>query len=704
MMERLFTAYQVADVLGRTRREVQQWIEAGELASQRLDDGTVRVSEKQLVRFLRAQGIDMEAIMADTLKTERQQTSPDERDMLLGPQAAEPTDESDLEGTCQPVPPLVTAEPAPPRMAMAAYVAAALDSEPEAGAESEGMSPVHLPPPSQTSTPTPPDASGHGPKVYASFSETVNGSPATPASPPDDAQPPAVILSRVPDASADEPTDEQAPPAELTADAPPAQHEPPAALESPIEADQPPQTDPAPTAVVEPPHAEASPAEAPTPAVATTEPPAGDEATVAEPPALPEPDEDDEPAEDPSQTDDEPEDQAPPAEPETSQAEQIARAILTDAISRGATAIRLDARGPDVTLRMRLRGAIEERTSFRRNLPHGMGTKLIDEFRAMAGLNGSVSVPQRGRGEIAIDGRAIELTVSGLPTLRGQEIVIRLADPAATKKGLAGIGISRKAARDIEALLARPYGMIVVASPPRHGLAETLGAMTAHLADSRRGVLAIQRGDGPDLANATQCRCGGREGMDWNAALWAADDHDCDVVAVEDIGDPDSAAATVESALAGRMVIGGMRAMSPVEAIRLLVRMGAKPWPLASSLIGVVTQRRLPTLCPHCRTPVRRAETQLASLNLTADDVDFETFAPAGCDNCNQTGYMGTALLTAVLLTAEALADAIRNGSDVDALNEALVDTETDTLLTAALRHVRQADLALADLVAAGIA
>lgn len=724
-MERLFTAYQVADILGRTRGEVQAWIEDGKLASQRLDDGTVRISEKQLVRFLRAQGIDMEAIMAETLKADRQQASEEERARLLAPQSDKPPDEPDLEGTYQQVPPLAATQETP-QMVMAAHVAAALDNEADAEEDSEGKSLVHLPAPAAAATPTPDAAPDRAPVVYASFTETVNGSAEAPASTPGDAERPVENGSREPDASANVPAREP-PPAEPAEDEPTPRPQAPAAAGGPIETDEIRQVHAAPAApaFIESPEPDV-PVAGETPAAVAADQPtdaaddhadsddsddeadACDEAPADDAP-LPQADEQSAAAAHAPRTDDteeEHEEQEPPAggaEAETSQAEQIARAILTDAVNRGATAIRLDARGPDVTLRIRLNGALEERTNFRRRLPDGMGPKLIDEIKALAGLNGIISQPQLGRGEITVDGRTVELAVSGLPTVRGQEIVIRLADPAAAQKDLTAIGIARRAAGAIEALLSRPYGIIVVAAPPRHGLAETLGAMTARLADGRRGVLAIQRGGGPAIANATQCRCGGRRGMEWDTALWAVEDHDCDVVAVEDIGDPASAAAAVESALAGRMVLAGMRVMSPVEAIRLLARMGAKPWPLASSLIGVVAQRSVPTLCPHCRKPVRHAEDHLAALGLTDDDVDFETFGPGGCERCNQTGYARTALLTAVLGVTDALADAIRDGADAGALRLAVAEAQAHSLLSAALRRVRKADVALADLVAAGI-
>ena len=702
MMERLFTAYQVADILGRQRHEVQGWIESGDLASHRLDDGTVRISEKHVLRFLHRQGVDMEALMAQTLQAERQNTSADERAKLLSNDPPEPSDLPDA-----PLPALLApaAEAAGPRVAMAAHVIAALETD--SSAPPEG--------------PLPGGSNRTDDRPYQSFTEAINGLAAAPQAddgPPENGSyvsdvPQAVAIDEpaLPDPPEDEPQVDEAPPAAVV--------EPEETVEPPPReaaacgfAPEPETPEPDEPAIEE--HAPAPADEADEPAVEEEEPAPTDE--------------EDEPAvEDqaPAPLDDEADDnQAPQPEPsprqapacgfapepealplpvedagDESQAHQIVRAILTDAVTRGATAIRLEARGDQVTLRMRLDGLLQERKSFKRRLPGGMGPKLIDELRSLARLNGEVSGPQTSRVETTAGGRAIELGVSALPTVGGQEIVVRLGGPAVARKDLTALGMARADARTIEAMLDRTVGLIVVAAPPRHGTAETLGAMTARLADGRRGVLAIQRGAGPDLTGATQCRCGGRRGMAWDEALWAAEDHDCDVVAVEDIGDPATAAAAVESALAGRSVLAGMRAPSPVEAIRLLVRMGVGPWPLAASLLGVLAQRRVPALCPHCRQPVRHAKDHLAALGLTADDVDFETFGPNGCDACGRTGYVGTALLTAVTPMTEALADAIRDGADA----ETLATAAPNDLLTAALRRVRKADVALADLVRATI-
>ncbi len=744
MMERLFTAYQVADILGRPRREVQGWIESGELASQRLDDGTVRISEKHLVRFLRRQGVDMEALMAQTLQAERQETSADERARLLSPDPPDPVDAS-------PPPPKSPAEPlhpAPvtdndtlqPRVAMAAHVAAAL--------EADAPAPDEAPPADDSNRPENP---------YQSFTETINGSAATP--PPDESpveadshepdvpQTTAFRAAAAPEQRQDEPEDQpaveplvepalapdlpapvetsqaeiapepaEAPSAEQPADdegePAPAGEAPEPVSEPVVEQPTPPAVEPVvpdrapepePASVPDEPAVEETPEPVITPEPATVpsaeQPPADED----EPPAAEAPDEttdgDDEPA-----SDEKPEPASPAAKIDRdSQAGQIVQAILSDAVKRRATAIRLEACGDRMTLRMRIGGELEERESFRRRLPAGAGPKVIDELMSLAGLDGLAAGPQQGRVETTVGRRVMELAVSAMPTVGGQEIVVQLGDPAIAAKGLTALGMTRKDAHAIEDMLDRRSGLIVVAAPPRHGRGQTLRAMTARLADGRRGVLAIERSVGSGIDNVAQCRCGGRGGMAWDEALWAAADHDCDVVAVEDICDPAAAAAAVEGALGGMTTLAGLWADSPVEAIHLLVRMGVAPWPLAATLQGVVAQRVVPTLCKDCRTPAKPARKDLSALGLKARDVDFETFTPRGCAACANTGYKGKTVLTSLLQIDQVLADVIRDGAEAEALAAAAERTETPDLLTAGLVRARKGRLALADLVRAGV-
>ena len=623
MTERLFTAYQVADILGRPRHEVQAWIESGRLASQYLPEGAVRISEMQLVRFLRQEGIDIAAIVGETL-----QAKPHEP---LGDDEHRPAAQlQKLQA-----PPDISYRPAPtgndiqPRMAMAAPLPAA-----PADSTTDDATDEQAPP-----------------------TEPEN----LQAPPPDEPAPDQDDLPAADD-------DDESPPAPAT----PAPTEVQDGTETPISTDETPATDDAPADEPAEPHDRAP-----------DEPEGPDRATARAAPRRPRV-------------------HATSADPARASA-QVARALVADAAARGAQAIHLQANGQDVTLSLRLNGMLQEKTSFKRRLPKGLAPGLLDEFKSLAKLDDQTPGPQRGQFEMTVSKRTIALTVSAMPTVDGQELVLKLSDPSVPCKPLAALGLAHRDAQALEEMLDRPFGLIVVAAPPRHGTAEMLRAMTARLADGRRGVLVIERTGGTDILNATQCRGGGRDGMAWDQAVWAAEDHDCDVVAVGDIGDPSTAAAAVDSALAGRMVLGGMRAGTCVEAIRLLMRMGVRPWPLASTLVGTVALRTVPALCTDCRKPTRAAKKHLAALGLTGRDMDFETFISRGCEKCGNTGYRGQAMLAAVWAADEALADVIRDG----AAAEALADTEARAtgadLLATALDRARKGLVALEDLVRAGL-
>ena len=704
MMERLFTAYQVADLLGRPRHEVQAWIESGRLASQRLPTGAVRISEMQLVRFLRQEGIDIGAIVAETLEAEQQQETP--------AQTPEPAPQQNREQPDTSYRPITGAGSLQPRMAMASAAPTAIADQTQEPPETAVQSPDPAPDAARRS-----DRLQH---VYSSFNDTIvhdpaPDSPATAAiteSPRDDTPADDTHESGAPaplppaDAAEPEPTDDRT-------DAPPEPDEPiveqtPAPEES-VDADD----VSAPGDAIEAPVVE-TPDE---PADADDAAPSG--ADVADVTPEPESVPPDEPAQPDDQPTDEPEAQATPQpEPEPAPkrrrtrtkapdparvSAQVARAVVADAIARGASAIHLRENGKDMTLHLRLNGALEERANFKRRLPKGLAPKLLDEFRAMANLDGDAGGHQCGHFEMTVSRQTIGLTVSALPTVGGREVVVRLGDAPASRKALTALGLAARDAHAIEQMLDRPFGLIVVAAPPRHGSGELLGAMTARQADGRRGVLALTRSPGPAANNTTACRCGGRDGMAWDAGLWAAADHDCDVVAVDDLGDPPTAAAAVESALEGRIVLAGMRAESSVEAIRLLLRMGVGPWQLASTLLGTVAMRTVPMLCADCRKPDRPARKHLSALGLPERNVDFETFIPGGCEKCGDTGYRGRAMLADVWPADEALADAIRDGAGAEALAAAAAQSGRPDLLEAALDRARKGQVALADLVRAGL-
>ena len=687
MTERLFTAYQVADLLGRPRHEVQAWIESGRLASQRLPTGAVRISEMQLVRFLRQEGIDIGAIVAETLESE-QKEKPD--------QTPEPAQQQHRERPETPYRPVTATSSLPPRMAMAAAPPAPIA---DLAHKAPGTA-------TQLSAPAPdaPSRSDRPQHVYSSFNDTIGYDPAP------DAPAPATMTEQPP-GDVSEPDG---------ADGPPTPDEP--------VVEQPPQPD-EPVVETRDEPADAEDAAAPGDVVEATLVETPDEPADAEDAASSPADVADEtpepkavPRAEPAEPHDEPTGQgqartAPQPAPAPRRrrtltrapdpvkvSAQVARALVADAVARGASAIHLTENGKDMTLRLRLNGVLEERANFKRKLPKGLAPKLLDEFRSMASLDGEAGGHQRGHFEMTVSRRTIGLTVSALSTVGGREVVVQLHDASVSRKALTQLGLVARDAHAIERMLDRPFGLIVVAAPPRHGSAELLAAMTARQADGRRGVLALTRS--PDQAghNATHCRCGGRDGMAWEAALWAAGDHDCDVVAVDDVGDPATAAAAVEAALAGRMVLAGMRAQSSLEAIRLLVRMGVGPWQLASTLLGTVALRTVPTLCLDCRKPARPAKKHVSALGLTGRDVDFETFTPRGCEKCGSSGYVGRAVLADVWPTDEALADAIRDGAEAEALAAAATQSFGADLLSAAIDRARKGQVALADLVRAGLA
>ena len=648
MAERLFTAYQIADLLGATPGVVAGWIQVGRLESQRLPDGQVRISERQLVRFLKQEGIDMEQILAKSMAEEKANGAASNSGPaggVYGPTAARAAPGSE--------------RPSVSRSASAAPV----DETPE-------RAPLSLP------------AAQPQPQPVAA-ADAERAEPAEPAAEP---------LAEPPASSSESPVT-------APADSSPPQSEPPAAA---APANKSPATAPANSRSPQPseePVAIGQDKKSPAAALANSRSPQPSEEPVAiaqdkKSPAKPK-----------RTRNRSARKPAPPRPLETPEdpAAQITEAIITDAVARGATAMHLEQVDQSLRLRLRLDGMLQEKAGFRRNLPDGLGPRVVEHLRARAGLNGSTAGPQAGRIEMTVADRPLRLGLSALPTQAGDRIVIRISEAHPAAADLSEIGLAEQQAERVRALLAEPYGLIVVAGPPRNGISRTLRAMLAHLADGRRSVLCAERSAREPIEGVTHCIVDRRNGLAWSDVMRAAADQDVDVVGLEDIGEPQTAAAALDAACDGVMVVGGLSVGSFPAALEMLRRMGLDPWPLAATLRGIITQRSVRLLCGECKKRSHPSAKLMAEIGLDRSEIEFPVFGPRGCATCGEVGYLGQAMLFSVTAIDDGLADLLRDGADAAAIAAAAQAGGAGSLLDAGMEQLRQGNTSIEELIRARV-
>ena len=603
MQERLFTAYQVADLLGATPGVVAGWIQDGRLISQRLPGGSRRISERQLVQFLRHEGIDFEQILADVATEEESNTG--------------------QSSSCE---------------SQAVAVVARPDAPPEVVSPAERAA-LQLP--------------RSDPSVFTSASESAPAEP---------------TISQGPAES----VDVELPEAFLTPE--------------PVETD--------------PPEAAIAPDPAPAPVEAEAEP---QPAALA--PDAPEmaPPHEDEPVAPPTKR--------KPARRKAKSRQrsghkkaqspaQMARAIVDDALGRGATAIHIEADDDDAFLRLRLHLRLGGRLQQAAGPAKKAGAGLIDHFMSLASLDGPARTPQSGEFDMGSANKATHVRMSAVRTPRGCKLVLRVTAARAGRGGLSQLNLSRDDTKAMVDLLARPFGLMILSAPPRSSSELTLGAVAGHLAASGRSVFYLARGEREPIDGVTYCTCSSATGTSWSAGLTAGIAQDADVVAIEDITDPATARAAVEAASAGAMVIGVVRSSSPAQALTMLAKMGVEPWALTSVLTAVLEQRSVRTLCEDCRKRSRPQAGALSKLGLDRKQVDKSLYAAGGCDKCNSSGYLGQTVLLTVTPVDESLGDVIRDAPGEQALHDA-IRSHTPGLLARGLELLNDGATTLDELIRA---
>jgi general secretion pathway protein E len=618
MAERLFTPEQVAQLLGTPSATVSDWVRAERIQSLRLPDGPVRISEKQLLDFLQQEGIDIEELMARSVLRGTEESA-----------AATPA----ARGAYVPVParsnqfqrdPARPPESPRPTLALANQGAPAPGSPqpvPFEGTVEEAYEAALRG--STRTTPAPTEPATTDSQTEDPFAQVPEPSPPDVAVLEDD-------LVAAPSVSDDRPTPDETPPAPQEAsprgEAVTAQSPESPVEEAPEPADRAPEPEP-PAPRKRPKSRRKSAA-----SKATAKRKSLSNKSVRKV-ARPRPK------------------SKRPADP----AAQLAEAIIADAISRGASAIHLASDGESLSLRLRCQGQLQERAAFRRRLPAGLGPQLVAHLKMCAGLASGATGPVDAALEMQVDSRAVSLGLSLLPTLAGEAISLRLDEPspAAERAGSDSLGLPEADTDRLEALLSAPAGLLLVAAPPRHGVDTLSRAIAQRLAARRKGVFLLERRRRDPVKGVEQCVCDGSAGLDLSRGLQAALRQDPDAIVLEDLPDPVSAAACVDAASHGCLVVAGVRADDGPGAVALLRRMGVGAWPLGSALLGLMARRTLRTPCPECRRSARATRKLLDPLGMRPSEVDYPLYAPRGCVKCGQTGYAGTVTLTSLIPAGE---------------------------------------------------
>lgn len=378
----------------------------------------------------------------------------------------------------------------------------------------------------------------------------------------------------------------------------------------------------------------------------------------------------------------------------TSPVVKLVHSTIYDAFKVGASDIHLEAGTADLTIKYRVDGVLlKVKTVDGKDLAE----QTISRIKVMSDLDiAERRVPQDGRFKLAVLGRAVDFRVSVMPSIHGEDAVIRILDKQSLSHHSQGlrldmIGFDQRTVDQIRGLAAEPYGLMLVTGPTGSGKTTSLYAALNELNHGKDKIITIEDPVEYQLTGILQIPVNEKKGLTFSRGLRSILRHDPDKIMVGEIRDAETAQIAVQSALTGHLVLATVHANNVLDVIGRFLHMGVEPYNFVSALNGVIAQRLVRVLCAQCAAPYRPEAKELAASRLTDQAIeDFAFRIGHGCKECHGTGYKGRRAIAEVLLLDDEIREQIIAQASIRRIKEAARAKGTRFLRDSALDLVRQ--------------
>jgi type IV pilus assembly protein PilB len=373
---------------------------------------------------------------------------------------------------------------------------------------------------------------------------------------------------------------------------------------------------------------------------------------------------------------------------------RVVNAIINEAVRLGATDIHIEPELDQARVRVRVDGVLSDRTT----LPRGMAASVASRLKVLAGMDIAERVrPQDGRLLLNIEGREYDLRIATVGTAFGERVAIRLLSTRHIMVGFDRLGLFPEQQDVLRRLLVRQHGMILVTGPTGSGKTTTLYASLSYANERTRNIMTVEDPVEYRVAGITQIPVREKAGITFEVGLRAILRHDPDVVMVGEIRDPETASIAVQAALTGHLVLTTLHTNNAAGALVRLVNMGVEPYLLTSTILAIVGQRLIRTLCQACRHQVQARPEDLRILGLPPDQ-PVTLMGPAGCPECGNLAYKGRTGIFEIMEVTSLVRDAVLQHKPATAVMEAAQAAGMRTLRDSAVRKVLDGVTSIAEL------
>ena len=376
---------------------------------------------------------------------------------------------------------------------------------------------------------------------------------------------------------------------------------------------------------------------------------------------------------------------------------QVVNVILEQAVRDRASDVHIEPQEDRLRVRVRTDGALHEVSS----LPLSMGPSLVSRIKVMADMNiVERRRPQDGQMAVTVAGREMDVRVATTGTVFGEKCVMRLLDKSRALLRLNELGMPTETAERYSDLIRAPYGMVICAGPTGSGKTTTLYATLSEIANDEINVTTIEDPVEYVFPAINQIQINEQAGITFATGLRSILRQDPDAILVGEIRDVETSRIAVQAALTGHFVLSSLHATDTAAALHRFLDMGIEPFLVASSLLGVVGQRLVRRLCPHCAEPYTPQPEEIAFYRRAGGEPDKTVFVRgAGCNFCGQTGYFERVGIYEVMRVTDDIKQLIVERAPHETIRALAVEQGMRTLQDQALRLVTEDESTLAEVL-----
>ena len=373
---------------------------------------------------------------------------------------------------------------------------------------------------------------------------------------------------------------------------------------------------------------------------------------------------------------------------------RLVDAFLADAVKRRASDIHLEPEDGFIRVRYRIDGVLQQVSTVHKKFWSAIAVRL----KVMSGMDiTETRAPQDGRISLNLGGRPVDFRVATQPTIHGENVVLRILDRRAGIVPLEKLGLPDELLTLLKMLMARPEGVILVTGPTGSGKTTTLYSLLNYRNDESVNIMTLEDPVEYPFPMIRQTSLGEAVKLDFASGIRSLMRQDPDIILVGEIRDEPTAEMAFRAAMTGHQVYSTLHTNSALGAIPRLLDIGLKPGILAGNIIGIIAQRLVRRLCPHCKVEYAPGEIERRLMGITGG-TEVRICRSAGCDHCNQLGYRGRLSIMEIVRFDRDMNEALARNSSLGELHAIAISKGFTPLADDGLRRVLAGDTSLEEI------